>query len=216
MTIGSLLDEIKMFRLLWIALVCLLVACTAIKSNTHSRTSSISEQHSTIDNRQNLHTKSYSDQTGDLSSVPNDLYNGPLPDGAEDWEYDQDPLPPEALVKFQSLSRGPDVSRNYRWILYPDGRLFLARHSGNVAETSIVFDTELPSIPTKILDVATVKQVEKKLRNSNFFNQAPYQFNQGVQDGSWYVVTARLDNKIHQVIYDAYAPPLVDFLETIE
>jgi hypothetical protein len=140
---------------------------------------------------------------------------GPLPEGAEDWERDNDPLPATALVKFQSLARGPNVAGNYRWVLHDDGRLFVARNSADAAATGAVFDTALPATPTKTLPPATVKAVEQRLRDAKFATQPPYQANPSTQDGSWYIVTARLDGKLHEVIYDAYYPALVTYLDEI-
>ncbi len=143
-----------------------------------------------------------------------ELYKGPIP---EDYELarDQDPLPPEALVKFQFISRGPDGSGNYRWLLYSDGRLFLARHSGNVDIDTLPFDTDLPETPTKTLKSSFVKKVENQLKSADFLDQPPYQLREGVEGGAWYIVTARIDDQVHEVIYEAYSPSLVDFLQTV-
>jgi hypothetical protein len=50
------------------------------------------------------------------------------------------------------------------------------------------------------------------LRDAKFAGQPPYQANPSAQDGSWHVVTARLDGRVHEVIYDAFEPPLVRYL----
>ncbi|HEX9989654.1 MAG TPA: hypothetical protein VGE45_14420 [Chloroflexia bacterium] len=129
---------------------------------------------------------------------------------------DTSPLPPEALVRFQLINRGKNPRPNYRWVLYEDGRLFLARHSGDTSgDYRTPFDTELPAKPTEVLSPDAVNEVKEQLDQARFLGQAPYYLDPTVDDGGSYVVTARINGKVHEVIYEAYSPPLVKFLSTI-
>jgi hypothetical protein len=128
---------------------------------------------------------------------------------------DTSPLPPDALLKFQVISRGKSPAYNYRWLLYTDGRWFLAWHSGDTSDWQTPFDTELPATPTKQLKANVVNEVKKQLQQADFLTQPPYQADQTVEGGSAYVVTAQIDGKVHEVIYDGDYPPLIEFLETI-
>lgn len=129
---------------------------------------------------------------------------------------DTTPLPSGALVKFQQISRGLDPRYNYRWVLYDDGRWFLARHSNDESDWQTPFDTELPTSPTKRLSANVVDQVKAELRKASFLTEQPYQEDPTVEDGSYFIVTARLDGNEHEVIYNAVYSPLVKFLRTIE
>ncbi|KAB2898508.1 MAG: hypothetical protein F9K40_11345 [Kofleriaceae bacterium] len=142
--------------------------------------------------------------------------SGPIPSDLDPrWaSRDVDPLPPGALVKFQSLGR-LSPALNYRYVLHDDGRLFHAAHTGKNTDARVLYDTPLPATPTRTLPAKTVARVEKELRKSRFLDEAPYHLDPQVEDGSVYVVTARVDGKVHEVIYEAYAPALVQLLETI-
>jgi hypothetical protein len=127
---------------------------------------------------------------------------------------DRSPLPPDAVVKFQSIGRLlPDL--NYRYVLLRDGSLFYAAHSGAPGDARVLFDTPLPAVATRKLSGRQVAAVEKALRKHRFVEQPPHQVDPQVQDGSIYVVTARVDGREHEVIYEAYAPPLVELLEEL-
>lgn len=129
---------------------------------------------------------------------------------------DTSPLPPDALVRFQLMNRGKNPRPNYRWVLHEDGRLFLARHSGDTSGDYLTpFDTELPAKPTKVLPPGAVNEVKEQLGQARFLEQAPYYLDKTVEDGGSYVVTARINGKVYEVIYEAYSPPLVKFLSTI-
>lgn len=147
------------------------------------------------------------------------ISSGPIPDKLDVRleRRDTTPLPPNALIRFQTINRGKSPALNYRWILYEDGRLFLARHSGDTSgDYRTPFDTELPSDATKQLESNVVKNVKEHLKQANFLEQAPYQLDNSVDDGGSYVVTARINGKVNEVIYEAVSPPLVDFLRTID
>jgi hypothetical protein len=108
----------------------------------------------------------------------------------------------------------PDVSRNYRWVLHSDGRLFCPqlarrRRQRRRLRHRAAGDTDDDLPP------ATVAEVERRLRAVGFARQAPYQANPRVQDGSWYIVTARLDGQVHEVVYDAFYPPLITYLDAL-
>jgi hypothetical protein len=147
-----------------------------------------------------------------MSQQPSEeLCSGQLPEGFR-LERDRAPMPPEALVKLQAIARGNDVWINHRWILYTDGRLYLAWNAGHDNFRTLPFDTELPGTPTKVLDSDSVREVENQLRVADFARQEPYHLNTTVEDGTTYIVTARIDGKVHEVIYEACETPLVDFL----
>jgi hypothetical protein len=151
------------------------------------------------------------------TEMANVTKSGPIPDQLDVRleRRDTQPLPPDALIRFQVIGRGKNPANNYRWILYDDGRLFLARHSGDTSDWKTPFDTELPQTPTQQLDARVVDEVKNQLRQANFLAQAPYQADETVEDGTFYVVTARIDGKVHEIIYDAVSTPLTDFLATI-
>ncbi len=128
---------------------------------------------------------------------------------------DRDPLPPDALVKFQVINRGKDPRDNYRWVLYEDGRYHLARHSGQHENWRVPFDTPLPELPTGQLAPDQVAAVAAQLQQADFFAQPAYQADMTVEDGSFYVITARADDQVHEAIYEALTPPLAQFLEAL-
>ncbi len=142
--------------------------------------------------------------------------SGPIPADLDPrWNSrDRDPLAPAALVKFQSLGRLSPAT-NHRFVLHQDGSLYHAAHTGKNTNARILYDTPLPATPTRQVSAATVSKVEKQLRKDRFLDQPPYQVDPQVEDGSLYVVTVRLDGKEHEVIYDRYAPPLVELLELV-
>jgi hypothetical protein len=130
---------------------------------------------------------------------------------------DKSRLPSDALVRFQVISRGKNPGHNYRWVLHEDGNLYYARHSGDTSgDYRDPFDTDLPSEPTKRLSADAVDEVMAQLDEADFANEDRYQADPSVEDGSFYVVTARIEGKVHEVIYDGARPPLVTYLLTIE
>lgn len=130
---------------------------------------------------------------------------------------DKSRLPSEALVRFQAINRGKNPAYNYRWVLYDDGRLFLARHSGDTSgDYRDPFDTDLPTKPTRVLSKDEVSEVKSQLKKADFADQDTYYADPSVEDGTFYVVTARTGGKSHEVIYDGTRPPLVTYLLTIE
>lgn len=130
---------------------------------------------------------------------------------------DKSRLPSDALVRFQVISRGKNPAHNYRWVLYNDGRLFYAKHSGDTSgDYRDPFDTDLPAKPTKTMDEKEVNEVRSQLKKADFADQDSYQVDPSVEDGSFYVVTARTNGRAHEVIYDGVRPPLVTYLLTID
>jgi hypothetical protein len=126
-------------------------------------------------------------------------------------------LPPKALIRLQVINRGKNPALNYRWLVYEDGSFFLAKHSGDTSgDYRIPFDTELPTEPTTRLPASTVKSIKQNLEQVHFLEQAPYHVDNSVDDGGFYVITARVNGKVHEVIYEAAVTPLVEFLETIQ
>jgi hypothetical protein len=146
--------------------------------------------------------------------VSDDLIVGPVPDELDVRLQNRDtsPLADDALVRFQFINRGPHPGINYRWALMEDGRLFVARHSGDTSDPYTPFDTDLPSDPTAIVDRDVVTRVRDALTRSEFAGQPPYQADPTVEDGTFAVVTARIDGTVHEVIYEAVAPAPVGAL----
>ena len=141
-------------------------------------------------------------------------YSGPVPEQLDVRleRRDTSPLPPQALVRFQMITRSKRAYLNYRWVLYEDGRWFLARHSPEVDDWQVPFDTDLPSKPTGRLPAKVVDEVKKRLGETKFLDQPPYLANRSVKDGDFFVVTARSEGRVQEVIYEAVSPPPVDYL----
>jgi hypothetical protein len=151
------------------------------------------------------------------NNVANETTAGPIPEDIDIrlLRRDTEPLPVGAILKFQSIARGKNPANNYRWLLYDDGRWFLALHSGDTSDWQTPFDTELPASPTRTLPRNVLREVRKQLQQANLPGQQPYQADPNVEDGSYYVVTARIDGEEVEVIYDALYPPLVEYLDML-
>lgn len=146
------------------------------------------------------------------------ISSGPIPEQLDERlvRRDKEPLPAGALLKFQLINRGKSPDVNYRWLLYEDGRWFLARHSGDTSgDWQTPFDTDYPAEPTKVLPRKEVEKIRQQLKQANFLAQEPYHLDRGVRDGGYRVVTARLDGRVHEVIYAAVANPLAEYLENV-
>jgi hypothetical protein len=143
-------------------------------------------------------------------------HHGGIPDDIDERlvQRDQSPLPDDALLRFQSIAHGPDPRSNHRWVLYDDGRLFLAFHSRDT-EGEVPFDTELPDKPTRVLSKKKVAEIRQLLEDEDFAELSPYQAREG-EDGMSLVVTARLDGQDHEVIYDRVHTPLTDRLLRVQ
>jgi hypothetical protein len=145
------------------------------------------------------------------------IERGPLPAQLKKSlaEWDAEPLPETALLKFQVVGRGPSPKANYRWLLYEDGRWFMNRHSGDTSRSGPPFDTPWPASPTKQLPSDVVKTVKNRLQQEDFFKQPAHQLDPGVRGGSFYIVTARQNGQEHRVVYAGYYPPLAEYLEEL-
>lgn len=160
------------------------------------------------------------EQVSQLPSDPGDgelnreIYQGPVPEELDIRLERRDvvPLTQDALIKFQAINRGKDPSVNYRWVLYEDGQLFLARHSGDTSNWQTPFDTDLPTTPTKRLSAEMVTSVIEELQKARFSEQPPYQADPTVEDGGFDIVTARVGTEVYEVIYEAVDTPLLEFL----
>jgi hypothetical protein len=134
------------------------------------------------------------------------------PGWARDLKYDRDALPQGALVKFQLLQRDwPE--RNFRYILYPDGRIFLAGHS---QERGGAFDVPLPTTPRR-LGEAVVGEVKALLAG-----QALPPYGGAARPGSdsvYYVVTTPADGAARESIWHwrdgVTLPPLIERLARV-
>jgi hypothetical protein len=152
------------------------------------------------------------------NSVTSEVTAGPIPEDLDVrlQRRDTEALPAGALVRFQVISRAKNPSNNYRWLLYDDGRWFMAWHSGDTSgDLQIPFDTELPAEPTRTLPRNVMSEVRQKLSDANLPGQQPYQVDPTVEDGSFYVVTAMVDGREYEVIYEAVYPPLVEYFDML-
>jgi hypothetical protein len=149
--------------------------------------------------------------------MPKDVRSGPIPNNLDSrLAYrDTKPLPADALIRFQSINRGKNQTDNYRWVLYPDGRWFLAANSGADLAKNTLFDTELPTTPTATLPADLVAKIHKALLDAKFATLPPYFVNPTVDDGGYDVITARIDGNVHEIIYEAYQPPFVELLADV-
>jgi hypothetical protein len=127
-------------------------------------------------------------------------------------QSEDDLLPAGALVSYQQISLGVQVYGNYRWILYADGRWFLARNSASYSGQRGDFEFDLPSTPTRILPPAVVREVEDQLRAADLPSLEPRYFDPTMQDGARVIISARLDGRVHEVTFDGAYPPFVDYL----
>ena len=158
--------------------------------------------------------------SGERSKVDEQIYRGPLPDPLEQVDArlvrrDINPLPPGAFLKFQLINRGRHPRINYRWLLYEDGRWFISGHSGNEENAGIPVDTELPATPNRQFSAEFVNRVTEQLKEAAFLTQHPYQAHIYAEDGTYYVVTARVNGENHEVIYVNVSTPLTEFLGAI-
>ncbi len=143
-----------------------------------------------------------------------DTHTGPVPDGVARLLAARDtrPLPAGALVRVQVISRGLTGGYNYRWLLYADGRLFLARNDPEKWVPGILFNTEYPADPAGRVGPKAVAKLQQQFQKAAFFEQPSYQANPRVEDGSYMVVTARMGDREHEIIYNAVSSPLVEYL----
>lgn len=149
--------------------------------------------------------------------MPSAIQSGAIPDTLDPrlQNRDSEPLPAGALIKYQRINRGKNPRNNYRWVLYPDGRWFLATNSSADLARDMPFDGELPKQPTKTLPDDLVQQIRKALVEAKLDRLPPYAVNPTVEDGTFDVITARIDGKIYEVIYEAYQPPLIELLADV-
>lgn len=121
---------------------------------------------------------------------------------------DVDPLPAGAILRFQVINRGKDPTDNYRWLLFEDGRWFLSCHSPDDSDWRTPFDTDWPPDYHCIIPAGVLTTLRQQI---NLDNQPTYQADLTVEGGGIYVITT----PTHEVIYEAYEPPLVELLESV-
>jgi hypothetical protein len=127
-----------------------------------------------------------------------------------------DPLPDEVVVRFQRINRGPDPRINLWWELTAGGDVYLAAHSSDTSDPDTPFDTPRPDEPTVSLGPDSVADVTAALDAASFAEQPGYQWDPGVEDGTFSVVTARLpDGIVHEVVYEGVDRPPVDTMELL-
>jgi hypothetical protein len=126
---------------------------------------------------------------------------------------DRDPLPPGAVVRYQSISRSPDPRSNHRWVLHENGDLFLSMHTPDTAGAA-PFDTPYPAAPTRRLPASEVAEIKALMDDVAFFELPAVVAREG-EGGRWQVVTARDDGREHEVVFDRAGNALVDRLGRI-
>lgn len=120
----------------------------------------------------------------------------------------------DVAVAFAIISRAKSPAANYRWSLHADGRLFWAEHSGSRSDPQVPFDKEFAKKPRATLSAAQIASVQAALKTHKFFDH-PGNETWDARGGSYYVVRARHQGKLHSVVFDAVRTPLVEFLWNI-
>lgn len=130
---------------------------------------------------------------------------GPVPEGVADElaERDRSPLPAGAVVRFQAIAHGPDHRADVRWVLHDDGAVRLAARRAR-----------LPTSASGAVEMETVREIQDLLAREQFAALAPYQWRAG-EGGALFIVTARVDGAVHEVVYDRAATPLTDRLQRV-
>lgn len=94
--------------------------------------------------------------------------------------------------------------------------MFKVVHSGDPnADYRIPFDQDFPEAATFQVLPEEVSAVQQLLGEHQFLTQETYQLQADVEGGAYYVVTARLDSTVHEVIYEAYWPSLLAQLYSV-
>ncbi|MEM7070499.1 MAG: hypothetical protein AAF403_01915, partial [Pseudomonadota bacterium] len=73
-----------------------------------------------------------------------------------------------------------------------------------------------PDHPANRLEVDQIEKIKQFLIEADFFSQPPYQANHRVEDGGFYIVTAKIGDQQHEIIYEAVISPIVRFLAAID
>lgn len=121
---------------------------------------------------------------------------------------DQSPLPPDALLRVQSINRGKSPAGNLRYYVTTSGDVFESGHSADTNDWQTPFDQDWPAAPARTLDASTVNRLRHVLRRE-FAAEEAYQADQTVEGGVFLVITARItDSRLHEVIYEAIISPV--------
>ena len=91
-----------------------------------------------------------------------------------------------------------------------DGRWFLQRNEGQV-DGAALSDQSLPVTPTSTLPAEQVEAIKRQLVAANFAALAPYQEEEKVKGGNYYVVSSTEN----QVIYVAVRSEFIDLLRDV-
>lgn len=119
----------------------------------------------------------------------------------------------DAFLSFQMISRTPDPSANLRFTLTQEGEMRVDHHSGDVSEYSeYPFDREFSEAETRTISPEKMDQLHTLLKEPDFFREPIFQKDTAVEDGSYFVVAVRQDGRVHEVVFEAWEPPLVSFL----
>jgi hypothetical protein len=128
---------------------------------------------------------------------------------------DLSPLGENDFLKYQFISLSPGISHNFRYLLLFDGSLFFAANNKKPPKNPrLIFNSLLPETPSRILSEDEMVKIRILLDENNFFQQKSYQQNP-VRDGGLVIITARLEDVLHEVWYVNVHNPLIDFLGAI-
>lgn len=127
----------------------------------------------------------------------------------------REPVPDDVIVRFYYMAAAKNPAVNYRWDLRRDGRLFLARHSGNNPSYEITFDQSLSDKPVMTLRDNQIDALNDQFKRSAFFQQPRLQRLANAQDGFYVVVRARRGDHLHDVVYHNVDNPPVKYLHSI-
>ncbi len=139
------------------------------------------------------------------------LFKGAIPEAFFTGLAGRDaaPLSAEMLIKFQYIALIPTRATNFRYHLYKDGRLFLARNSAE--ENNPIYNTPLPLEPQRILPADELGAIRAALKAEQFFQQPPF-WEVRARGGALMIISARRGRQVHEVWYVNTCTPLTDLL----
>lgn len=135
--------------------------------------------------------------TGDAVPEPLD----PRLAGRDPADFDR----PDEFLRYQRISRGKNPAGNVHWTLDDDGDLRVAWYEGAVEDPMVPFSSPIPTAPNAEVPRSVVRKLRRALRREHFASVAPYQRGETAKGGDFHVITARVGDGVHEVIYDAPA-----------
>lgn len=139
----------------------------------------------------------------------NDGPAGPPPPFQDMTGQETAPLTDGTLLRYQYIALAPTVATNFRYVLHDDGRLYFAQNSS--APNDPIYNTPLPSEPTRTLSESELAAVNAALDAVDFFNQ-PALVSVKARGGALMVVAARRGDMVHEVWYENGNNPLLELL----